>query len=198
MSVSITSPPDARIGRYRLTMEASTDHQGSSIPLGEFLLLFNPWCPGKAASGLPGGGGEKRRGGGAFPSHGGNGVAATAGILHALLAAAPRRGGLGAGEAWGLGCLPLQKGLSPSNAQLLGLGDGVTGGEGTWQRGKVLCTLWRRPLLVQLPPPARLRVCQAALELCREAPGEGSLLGAPRLLEPQLGRPAGSRVWVRH
>lgn len=45
LTVSITSPPDARIGRYRLAMEASTDHQGSSFDLGEFILLFNPWCP---------------------------------------------------------------------------------------------------------------------------------------------------------
>ncbi|XP_053103672.1 protein-glutamine gamma-glutamyltransferase 2 [Hemicordylus capensis] len=45
LSVSLSSPPNARIGRYRLTMEASTDHQGSSFPLGEFILLFNPWCP---------------------------------------------------------------------------------------------------------------------------------------------------------
>ncbi|XP_061486749.1 protein-glutamine gamma-glutamyltransferase 2 [Rhineura floridana] len=45
LSVSIVSPPDARIGRYHLTMDASTDHQGSSVSLGEFVLLFNPWCP---------------------------------------------------------------------------------------------------------------------------------------------------------
>ncbi|XP_034978245.1 protein-glutamine gamma-glutamyltransferase 2 [Zootoca vivipara] len=45
LTVSISSPPDARIGRYRLTMDAATDHQGSSFSLGEFVLLFNPWCP---------------------------------------------------------------------------------------------------------------------------------------------------------
>ncbi|XP_063003555.1 protein-glutamine gamma-glutamyltransferase 2 [Elgaria multicarinata webbii] len=45
LSVTISSPPDARIGRYRLTMDASTEHQGSSFSLGEFTLLFNPWCP---------------------------------------------------------------------------------------------------------------------------------------------------------
>ncbi|KAH0619337.1 hypothetical protein JD844_019373 [Phrynosoma platyrhinos] len=41
----IFPPPDARIGRYHLTMEASTEGQGSSYDLGEFILLFNPWCP---------------------------------------------------------------------------------------------------------------------------------------------------------
>ncbi|XP_032073594.1 protein-glutamine gamma-glutamyltransferase 2 isoform X2 [Thamnophis elegans] len=45
LSVSISSPPDARIGRYRLVLDASTQFQGSSFNLGEFVLLFNPWCP---------------------------------------------------------------------------------------------------------------------------------------------------------
>ncbi|XP_015272503.1 PREDICTED: protein-glutamine gamma-glutamyltransferase 2 [Gekko japonicus] len=45
LTVAICSPPDARIGRYSLTMEASTGYQGSSFRLGEFVLLFNPWCP---------------------------------------------------------------------------------------------------------------------------------------------------------
>ncbi|KAL7990145.1 hypothetical protein Chor_010499 [Crotalus horridus] len=48
LSVAIASPPDARIGSYRLVLDASTQYQGSSFPLGEFVLLFNPWCPGKA------------------------------------------------------------------------------------------------------------------------------------------------------
>ncbi|XP_070600436.1 protein-glutamine gamma-glutamyltransferase 2 [Erythrolamprus reginae] len=43
--VAISSPPDTRIGRYRLVLDASTQAQGSSFPLGEFMLLFNPWCP---------------------------------------------------------------------------------------------------------------------------------------------------------
>ncbi|XP_042318466.1 protein-glutamine gamma-glutamyltransferase 2 isoform X2 [Sceloporus undulatus] len=45
VTMFIFSPPDARIGRYHLTMEASTEGQGSSYDLGEFILLFNPWCP---------------------------------------------------------------------------------------------------------------------------------------------------------
>ncbi|XP_067410052.1 protein-glutamine gamma-glutamyltransferase 2 [Emydura macquarii macquarii] len=48
LSVLIYSPPDARIGRYSLTLEASTGDQGTSSRLGEFILLFNPWCPDDA------------------------------------------------------------------------------------------------------------------------------------------------------
>ncbi|XP_015685463.1 protein-glutamine gamma-glutamyltransferase 2-like, partial [Protobothrops mucrosquamatus] len=44
LSIAIASPPDARIGRYRLILDASTQDQGSSFPLGDFVLLFNPWC----------------------------------------------------------------------------------------------------------------------------------------------------------
>ncbi|NP_001080912.1 transglutaminase 2 S homeolog [Xenopus laevis] len=43
--LSITSPPDARIGDYNFTLETSTESQGSSFQLGSFKLLFNPWCP---------------------------------------------------------------------------------------------------------------------------------------------------------
>ncbi|KAJ7332269.1 hypothetical protein JRQ81_014449 [Phrynocephalus forsythii] len=45
LTVFIFPPPDARIGRYHLTLETSTGNQGSSYRLGEFVLLFNPWCP---------------------------------------------------------------------------------------------------------------------------------------------------------
>ncbi|XP_030067450.1 protein-glutamine gamma-glutamyltransferase 2 [Microcaecilia unicolor] len=48
LTLSLCSPPDARIGRYSLTMEASMGYQGTSFRLGEFILLFNPWCPGDA------------------------------------------------------------------------------------------------------------------------------------------------------
>lgn len=48
LSVSLCSPPDARIGRYRLTLETCTDYQGSSYQIGDFILLFNPWHPGEA------------------------------------------------------------------------------------------------------------------------------------------------------
>uniref|UniRef100_A0AAY4ESV9 Protein-glutamine gamma-glutamyltransferase 2 n=1 Tax=Denticeps clupeoides TaxID=299321 RepID=A0AAY4ESV9_9TELE len=41
LCVSISSAPDAAIGRYTLTL----DQHGYKINLGEFVLLFNPWCP---------------------------------------------------------------------------------------------------------------------------------------------------------
>lgn len=52
LSVSLCSPPDARIGRYRLTLETCTDYQGSSYQIGDFILLFNPWHPGEAFTSL--------------------------------------------------------------------------------------------------------------------------------------------------
>ncbi|XP_074867425.1 protein-glutamine gamma-glutamyltransferase 2 [Carettochelys insculpta] len=45
LSLLIYAPPDARIGRYSLTLEASMGYQGTSFRLGEFILLFNPWSP---------------------------------------------------------------------------------------------------------------------------------------------------------
>ncbi|XP_039591842.1 protein-glutamine gamma-glutamyltransferase 2-like [Polypterus senegalus] len=41
LSLSISSPPNACIGRYSLSFK-----QNRSVPLGDFILLFNPWCPG--------------------------------------------------------------------------------------------------------------------------------------------------------
>ncbi|MEE6525867.1 hypothetical protein FKM82_026147, partial [Ascaphus truei] len=43
--LSVFSPPDAHIGRYNLSLEASSGNQAKSFQLGEFALLFNPWCP---------------------------------------------------------------------------------------------------------------------------------------------------------
>ncbi|XP_075882356.1 protein-glutamine gamma-glutamyltransferase 2-like [Nelusetta ayraudi] len=40
-TVSIRSSPNAPIGVYKLTL----DQQDTKIPLGEFTLLFNAWCP---------------------------------------------------------------------------------------------------------------------------------------------------------
>lgn len=45
LCVSLCSPSNARVGHYRLTLEASTEYQGSSFHLGEFVLLFNAWHP---------------------------------------------------------------------------------------------------------------------------------------------------------
>ncbi|XP_065508962.1 protein-glutamine gamma-glutamyltransferase K [Caloenas nicobarica] len=46
--VSLSAPPDAPIGRYRLSVKTRTgagDYAAPFEPAGEFVLLFNPWCP---------------------------------------------------------------------------------------------------------------------------------------------------------
>ncbi|XP_059562108.1 protein-glutamine gamma-glutamyltransferase 2 [Myotis daubentonii] len=48
LSLQLIAPAHAPIGLYRLSMEASTGYQGSSFMLGNFTLLFNPWCPADA------------------------------------------------------------------------------------------------------------------------------------------------------
>ncbi|KAG8517859.1 Protein-glutamine gamma-glutamyltransferase 2 [Galemys pyrenaicus] len=48
LSLHLRTPADAPIGLYRLSMEASTGYQGSSFVLGNFILLFNSWCPADA------------------------------------------------------------------------------------------------------------------------------------------------------
>ncbi|XP_036275757.1 protein-glutamine gamma-glutamyltransferase 2 [Pipistrellus kuhlii] len=48
LSLQLIAPPNAPIGLYSLTMEASTGSQPSSFNLGHFTLLFNPWCPADA------------------------------------------------------------------------------------------------------------------------------------------------------
>ncbi|XP_016071280.1 PREDICTED: protein-glutamine gamma-glutamyltransferase 6 isoform X2 [Miniopterus natalensis] len=45
VTISITSPPDAVIGRYQLSTRLSSRRKHSDRQLGEFVLLFNPWCP---------------------------------------------------------------------------------------------------------------------------------------------------------
>ncbi|XP_073930569.1 protein-glutamine gamma-glutamyltransferase 6 [Castor canadensis] len=45
VTVSLTSPPDAIIGRYLLRARPSSRRKHSDRKLGEFVLLFNPWCP---------------------------------------------------------------------------------------------------------------------------------------------------------
>ncbi|XP_042197719.1 protein-glutamine gamma-glutamyltransferase 2 [Callorhinchus milii] len=42
LSLAIISSPNARIGRYTLNLQDTTEEQVSE--LGEFVLLFNPWC----------------------------------------------------------------------------------------------------------------------------------------------------------
>lgn len=41
VSVSINSSPNAPIGLYSLTL----NQEGQEITLGNFILLFNAWCP---------------------------------------------------------------------------------------------------------------------------------------------------------
>lgn len=49
LEVSLCAPPMAAVGRYLLKARIDS-YQGSSIAyqLGEFILLFNPWCAGDA------------------------------------------------------------------------------------------------------------------------------------------------------
>ncbi|XP_009328187.1 PREDICTED: protein-glutamine gamma-glutamyltransferase 6 [Pygoscelis adeliae] len=45
MNFTIFSPPNAVIGRYKLKLQIVSGNKVSSILLGQFVLLFNPWCP---------------------------------------------------------------------------------------------------------------------------------------------------------
>ncbi|XP_069862024.1 protein-glutamine gamma-glutamyltransferase 5 [Dipodomys merriami] len=49
MEVSLCAPPTAAVGRYLLKVRIDS-FQGfvTAYQLGEFILLFNPWCPGDA------------------------------------------------------------------------------------------------------------------------------------------------------
>ncbi|XP_020761977.2 protein-glutamine gamma-glutamyltransferase 6 [Odocoileus virginianus] len=42
---SLASPPNAIIGRYQLSARVSSRRKHNDWKLGEFILLFNPWCP---------------------------------------------------------------------------------------------------------------------------------------------------------
>lgn len=48
LGVSLYAPPMAAVGRYLLKVHIDS-FQGpvTAYQLGEFILLFNPWCPGK-------------------------------------------------------------------------------------------------------------------------------------------------------
>lgn len=48
-TVSLTSPPNAVIGRYQLSARVSSRRKHNDRKLGEFVLLFNPWCPGRSS-----------------------------------------------------------------------------------------------------------------------------------------------------
>uniref|UniRef100_F6SBT9 protein-glutamine gamma-glutamyltransferase n=1 Tax=Monodelphis domestica TaxID=13616 RepID=F6SBT9_MONDO len=44
MAVTISGPPDAIIGRYKLSGRVSSRAKHNNKKLGHFVLLFNPWC----------------------------------------------------------------------------------------------------------------------------------------------------------
>ncbi|XP_069728246.1 protein-glutamine gamma-glutamyltransferase E-like [Phaenicophaeus curvirostris] len=46
VSISISSPPNAIIGRYKLSVRSTASGSSSSASLGTFVLLFNPWSSG--------------------------------------------------------------------------------------------------------------------------------------------------------
>ncbi|KAM6341158.1 protein-glutamine gamma-glutamyltransferase E-like [Alca torda] len=46
VSISISSPPNAVIGRYKLSVQSTSRDSSSSASLGTFVLLFNPWSSG--------------------------------------------------------------------------------------------------------------------------------------------------------
>uniref|UniRef100_A0A2K6F403 Protein-glutamine gamma-glutamyltransferase 2 n=1 Tax=Propithecus coquereli TaxID=379532 RepID=A0A2K6F403_PROCO len=45
LSLQLSTPANAPIGLYRLSLEISSGIQGSGFVLGHFILLFNAWCP---------------------------------------------------------------------------------------------------------------------------------------------------------
>lgn len=51
LDVSLCAPPMAAVGRYLLKIRIDS-YQGpvTAYQLGEFILLFNPWCPGEAGT----------------------------------------------------------------------------------------------------------------------------------------------------
>lgn len=49
MAISLTNPPDAVIGCYQLSTKVSSRCKHSNQKLGEFVLLFNPWCPDRSS-----------------------------------------------------------------------------------------------------------------------------------------------------
>ncbi|KAF0879378.1 TGM3L glutamyltransferase, partial [Crocuta crocuta] len=45
VTIGITSPANAVIGRYLMSTRVSTRRKQNDRKLGDFVLLFNPWCP---------------------------------------------------------------------------------------------------------------------------------------------------------
>ncbi|MBN3322620.1 TGM2 glutamyltransferase, partial [Atractosteus spatula] len=53
LSVHISAPPSASIGLYTLHFKIQSQYQARNYIIGEFVLLFNPWCRGDSVF-LPG------------------------------------------------------------------------------------------------------------------------------------------------
>lgn len=47
LNISILSPANAPIGRYTLDMQISSQGSDSTLKVGTFILLFNPWLQGR-------------------------------------------------------------------------------------------------------------------------------------------------------
>uniref|UniRef100_A0A8D0QE88 Transglutaminase N-terminal domain-containing protein n=1 Tax=Sus scrofa TaxID=9823 RepID=A0A8D0QE88_PIG len=47
LAISILSPASAPIGRYELSIRISSQGKDSTLKLGTFILLFNPWLQGR-------------------------------------------------------------------------------------------------------------------------------------------------------
>lgn len=48
MNVSILSPPTAAIGRYKLSLQVTSGNKVHTHLVGQFIMLFNPWCSGES------------------------------------------------------------------------------------------------------------------------------------------------------
>lgn len=46
VTLTIGSPPDAPIGLYQFSLEQASK-EVMEVSLGQFVLLFNPWCKSK-------------------------------------------------------------------------------------------------------------------------------------------------------
>ncbi|KAJ7332322.1 hypothetical protein JRQ81_014502 [Phrynocephalus forsythii] len=46
MNFSILSPPTAAVGRYKLSLQVTCANKVRTHLVGQFILLFNPWCSG--------------------------------------------------------------------------------------------------------------------------------------------------------
>lgn len=50
VNFTLNSPPTAAIGRYKLSLQVTCGNKAYSRFIGQFVLLFNPWCSGKTSA----------------------------------------------------------------------------------------------------------------------------------------------------